>query len=350
MPKKLCYVHIGPHKTGTKAIQWFLREQRARLFAEGYFVPESGNIHGGHHAIARLLCGLQVRDRHRSAAAHFAQALAENPCEKVIVSSEALGELLRTHKYATAFFTRLRELDLEPKLVLFPRHQPQWINSRYVEVVKSFCQSDSFEVFAHKSTEQSNLGYAGLVEVAAVFDAKLIVRPFTGKTRESVVPAFLQAIGIDPVQFQSATIRRNEAAGPFSVSVARSVLRLLETSGMRLTWLQAERCKKKVAAYLKENDLADSGYCGLTTEMARCLAARWQADNDAFAQQVWGRPWATVFAADVAQEFTPNDFDLVRPDEETAFRLSRAVREVKALVDEALLDPALAVDAPWNKL
>ncbi len=84
--------------------------------------------------------------------------------------------------------------------------------------------------------------------------------------------------------------------------------------------------------------------------MARCLAARWQADNDAFAQQVWGRPWATVFAADVAQEFTPNDFDLVRPDEETAFRLSRAVREVKALVDEALLDPALAVDAPWNKL
>jgi len=29
----------------------------------------------------------------------------------------------------------------------------------------------------------------------------------------------------------------------------------------------------------------------------------------------------------------------VRPDEETAFRLSRAVREVKALVDEALLDP-----------
>ncbi len=48
--------------------------------------------------------------------------------------------------------------------------------------------------------------------------------------------------------------------------------------------------------------------------------------------------------------FTPNDFDLVQPDEETAFRLSRAVREVKALVDEALLAPALAVDAPWNKL
>ncbi|HVD94563.1 MAG TPA: hypothetical protein VNE84_00305, partial [Candidatus Limnocylindria bacterium] len=71
-------------------------------------------------------------------------------------------------------------------------------------------------------------------------------------------------------------------------------------------------------------------------------------DNDAFARRAWGRPWAEIFAADTAQEFTPNDFEMRRPDWFTARRLRRATREMKEIVDEVLLDPALAIEAPWN--
>jgi hypothetical protein len=71
-------------------------------------------------------------------------------------------------------------------------------------------------------------------------------------------------------------------------------------------------------------------------------------DNDAFAQRVWGRPWAESFAVDIGQEFTPNDFEMCRPDESTERRLGRAIREMTAIVEEILLDPALAVEAPWN--
>ena len=42
MAKRVCYIHIGPHKTGTTSIQWFLKENRAELLKHGYFVPESG--------------------------------------------------------------------------------------------------------------------------------------------------------------------------------------------------------------------------------------------------------------------------------------------------------------------
>jgi len=51
MAKRVCYIHIGPHKTGTTSIQWFLKENRAELLKHGYLVPESGSIHGGHHQL-----------------------------------------------------------------------------------------------------------------------------------------------------------------------------------------------------------------------------------------------------------------------------------------------------------
>jgi hypothetical protein len=347
MAKRVCYIHIGPTKTGTSSIQWFLKENRAELMKHGYFVPESGTNHGAHHAIARKLCGQELRDHEQSAATNFARALDGTPSEAVIISSEALEGLFRNHDYAKAFFTRIRELNLEPKLVLFPRNQPQRINSNYTEVVKTFRQSRPFEVFVQGVTRTLGFRYSPLIELADDYDTELIARPFTKKTiAHGVVPAFLRAVGLDPSQFRDPDVRRNEAAGPFTVGVARGVLRLI--GDKQLKWLQAMRCKAKLAAYLWEQGLADAGYCGLTTARARQIETELRPDNDAFAQRVWGRPWVEFFAADIGQEFTPNDFEMRRPDESTERRLERAIHEMTGIVKEILLDPALGVETPWN--
>ena len=58
MTKRICYIHVGPHKTGTSSIQWFLQENRAELLEHGYFVPESETKRGAHHALAE---GLRAR-------------------------------------------------------------------------------------------------------------------------------------------------------------------------------------------------------------------------------------------------------------------------------------------------
>ncbi len=70
-----------------------------------------------------------------------------------------------------------------------------------------------------------------------------------------MVAAVLQAIGIDSSQFPDTGLRRNAAAGPFTVSVARCVLRSISTRGTQLNWMQAERCKKTLLEYLQENGL-----------------------------------------------------------------------------------------------
>jgi hypothetical protein len=349
--KRVCYIHVGPHKTGTTSIQWFLQENRGALLKHGYFVPESGNIHGGHHPLVRQLCGQEVPERQQEAAARFARAIKDTVCEAVVISSEDLDGLLRKRSYASEFFNRIGELNLEPKLVFFPRNQSQLINSRYTEVVRGFHRSEPFEAFVQAETRHPTFRFSDLIALADAFNAKLIPHPFTeGTIARGVVPEFLRAIDIDPFQFQDTNIRRNQAAGPFTISVARDVLRSMDTSARELTWLQALRCGKKLTVYLDEIGLADSGYCGLTTALALHMEAEWRPDNDAFAQQAWGRCWAEVFAADIGREFKPNDFEICPPGWAIRRRLRRAVHEMQAIVQKILLDPALAVEAPWNDL
>src|SRR2546428_3275116 len=133
--KRVCYIHIGPHKTGTSEIQWFLKENRAELLKHGYFVPESGTARGAHHPLARDFCGEPVPERKKFAAAKFAHQLGKTRAGAVIISSEALAGLFRQPEYAQRFFARIVELNLQPKLLVFPRNQPQWINSRYADGV-----------------------------------------------------------------------------------------------------------------------------------------------------------------------------------------------------------------------
>ena len=349
MAKRVCYVHIGPHKTGTTSIQWFLKENRAELLKHGYFVPESRNISGGHHPLVRQLCGQAMPPHQRETVTRFASAIKDTSCEAIVISSETLDDLLVNQNCAGQFFSRMEEFNLKPKLVFFPRNQSQVLNSRYTEVIKAFHRSERFETFVQTEIRHPSFRYAHLIVLADAFKSELIAQPFTEETiTRGVVPEFLRAIDIDPAQFQDMDVRRNPSAGPFTVSVARDVLRSLGSEARGLTWLQASRCGKKFAAYLEERDLADSGYCGLTTALARHIETEWRPDNDAFAQAAWGKSWAEVFPDDVGREFKPNDFEVCAPGWAVRRRLRRAVRQMKTMVREILLDPALGIKAAWN--
>ena len=351
MGQRICYIHVGPHKTGTSAIQWFLKENRDKLLQLGYFVPESGTARGAHHPLARDLCGEALPERKKFAGAKFAHHVTNTSCDAVIISSEALAALFPEPEYAQRFFARIAELNLQPKLLVFPRNQPQWINSRYADAVRRCTLSESFESFAQRHTGWLSSLYGPFFALADTYKAELIARPFTTETlANNVVPTFLRAIGIDPEQFANVSVRRNEGAGPFTVAVLRGVARALVGAGTELKWRQATKCKSKLTDHLEKRGLADSGYCGLTTALARQLEELSRADNDAFAQRAWGAPWQEVFADDVGCEFQPNDFDVVPPDEVKQQLLAKTVTELMAMVEEILRDPGLAFDAPWNDL
>src|SRR5215469_3836293 len=122
MTKRICYIHVGPHKTGTTSIQWFLQENRDELLKDGYFVPEAETRRGAHHALAEGLAGLDVGKHREPLVARSVAAIAETSAQAIVISSEALEGLFRNRQNTKAFFDRITELNLQPKLILFPRN------------------------------------------------------------------------------------------------------------------------------------------------------------------------------------------------------------------------------------
>ena len=182
MRKRICYIHVGPHKSGTTSIQWFLQENRADLLKHGYFVPESEPKRGAHHALAEGLAGLDVGEHREPLVTKSIRAIAETAADAIIISSEALEGILESPKHAEVFFGQIRELNFEPKLVLFPRNQPQWINSSYAFSVRSFRRSDPFQSAALGFAQSPGSRFSRWVELANAHALELIARPFTKET------------------------------------------------------------------------------------------------------------------------------------------------------------------------
>lgn len=178
--------------------------------------------------LARQLCGLPVPEAHQQTASSFADAIKSVTCDAIVISSETLDSLLLDRNCGRRFFTRMEELHLEPRIVLFPRNQSQLLNSRYTQVIKGFERSDSFETFVRADIRHRSYRYSGFIALADAYRVKLIAAAFTENTLvRGVVIEFLKAIGTDSSQFQGTEVRRNPGAGPFTVGVARGVLRSL---------------------------------------------------------------------------------------------------------------------------
>ena len=313
-------------------------------------MPASGTARGGHHPLARKLCGHSLADHRELAVEKFVQQLRKIASDAVIISSETLAGLLQ-RECGEVFFRHISDLDLEPKLVLFPRHQPQWINSRYTEAARSCSFSESFETFAHDAAQRPSLRYSPFIELSRTYHAELIARPFNAETMaKGLVPTFLEAIGLDASQFGDTNVRRNPGVGPFTIAVGRGIARRVAATGRTFKWQHSAQCKSALLAYLEKNALADSGYCGLTTSLAHRIEEVCRDDNEAFAKTVWGVRWEEAFAGEVGQEFVANDFDVCPPDETTQRVLARSIDEMMPVVDEILRDATLASDAPWNDL
>jgi hypothetical protein len=110
MTKRICHIHVGPHKAGTTSIQWFFQENRTELLNDGYFVPESETKRGSHHALVEALAGLDVGEHREPLVAKSIAEIAGTPAQAIIISSEALEGLFRNRQNTKTFFNQIQEL------------------------------------------------------------------------------------------------------------------------------------------------------------------------------------------------------------------------------------------------
>lgn len=131
--KKL-FLHIGFHKTGTSALQYFLWNNRKLLKRYGVLYPEFGCGKGFSHGMLANIIKPNNNDARLDEYREKLYAeIDESDSGKVVISSEVFLESNNVAEAVRGFF-KGSQFDVE--IVVYVRNQIEWLESVYNEVVR----------------------------------------------------------------------------------------------------------------------------------------------------------------------------------------------------------------------
>jgi hypothetical protein len=130
------FIHIGTHKTGTTSIQRFLTAHSALLSLDHIYVPKSGRLLDGHHALAWELRGDSRNTAPPGQVKLLLRELAQVQHHRIVISSEDF-EYLQHYPIELHVFTEaIRALDIEPIFIVSFRNRADYLDSLIAELEK----------------------------------------------------------------------------------------------------------------------------------------------------------------------------------------------------------------------
>lgn len=307
--RRRCILHVGSPKTATSSVQSALKQNRRRFLRDGILVPRSGQtVSGSHRDLAFGLAGQGVPPEVEAADRELVREISRSDADTVLISSEFLWSILSKEVEARRLIGRLRALNLDVSVLLYVRHQPQYLNSMYQHEA-NFRQLRDFSTYLGSARRNlATHSHSRWLEFAQAHDVALLVRPFSAEVREAgVVQDFLATVGVSSPSRYDTAVDLRRSVGPFTVAVAQSLMRRIDDPES-LTEQQTPDCRHALRSELRRRNIVDHGYCGLTTGLAAEIEQDFRDDNARFAQAAWGKPWHEVFATDVGRHFEPNDY------------------------------------------
>lgn len=333
--ERICFLHAGGHKTGTTALQFYLHQNRGALLQAGYLVPKGGmSGRGAHHKLVRSIAGLPVPNDHQDCVRQLKEEVYQTQAPHLIVSSEFIERLLMFPDKTSTLIELLEQLGYRVHVVYYVRNQIQLLNSQYAQVSKSYALDLPFERFIHGNIARKSRSFLTILSSLDSLKIDRTIRPYTDSVRkQGIARDFLECIELGGFSTGHKEVRTNESVGPVSVQAARLSADAIPGGVRTLGQLQAAKCSQALRAALKKRRLVEQAYCGLTNDLAERIRHTYEADNEAFANQVWGNSWHDVFAEDDARDYLPNDLNMVE-----ATSLQKA--ELRALL--AILEPQIS--------
>jgi hypothetical protein len=139
MNGRLCYIHVGTHKTGTTSIQAFLRDNDERFGAHGVLIPRAGRGEdaAGHHNLTQELLTGNGFIAERGGLAEVAEELRRSDKPRACISSEDFSLVSRSPEALHALRDAIQAAGFIPVIVVYLRPQVSYCISIYAEIVKN---------------------------------------------------------------------------------------------------------------------------------------------------------------------------------------------------------------------
>ena len=307
------YLHCGPHKTGTSSIQRALRRSAGELQRQGVLVPGLGTVDGVSTGVFRGLgreldthsrC-LEEAPRWRSLAKDLGDGNAS-----IIISREGLSVHLLQAAKVQAIVDFFERRDIRVTFVALPRNHPEWLNSHYVQAVKSLTLDLNFSDFVDRAMRQDRFNYWKMFrQVIKNPKCRLLAMPFEAAAKAGLVQSFAALIGLAPDSLRAprASQIANSNPGAKTVFVARELAKHLEE--FPLPKERRNDLYLGLRAYALARRWNRDRYQGLDRDLAIRIQDRFRKSNTRFAAAVWGIAWDNGGEPSwpIRNEYQPND-------------------------------------------
>ena len=200
-------LHGGRHKSGTTALQKFLRTHSGLLERYGYYYPAFGIRGFGHHDVAGPLTRAAMRDKSdvaqsaRQKTASMLQAELSAQASIPVISSEGFQNCDPVD--VSRFFA-----NWDCKVVFYIREQVSYLLSAYAQKIHATLYTGTLEEFYYSEFRRGDYSLF-LKQWQKQFSDNLIVRVYDRSQLQgsNVVFDFCQQIlGIDPQALQGQTL------------------------------------------------------------------------------------------------------------------------------------------------
>lgn len=323
---RVCYIHIGPHKTGSSSIQQFLRINQEKLFERGLHHPivESRIERNSRHHDFVLKGGLDERGAILPGATLWQdldQVVAAGSHD-VVLSAEMFSLLFRKPRSLApihAYFTR-RGYAIE--IIAYFRDAPAWVNSWYVQAQKRLFGARSLGEFADVVINRLDPAHA-LAPYRQDAGFRISPVPFESAVAEGLEVDFVRRCGVTEVDDLVLKPLRNPNAGRKTVYVAQRIMKT--HAGNLKHHPNYEKVYRSFKRIWRKHGWDGDPYIGLDDDLCEQIRNRLADSNEQFSQRYFGRPWRDVCPP---KSYRRSVFSRSEADEDERQLVDRVIRRL----------------------
>lgn len=338
----LLVLHAGAEFCDGAIVQQELGTWASRL-------EELGVVTGGAHDTRSWReLGLGLVRGNGSAPAEGLLAKLAAGATAAVVSADALCDALHPPKRAEAFAARMREREIEVRVVVFVREQIGFINHLYTRRLLNLDTARGFPEFVSDPVPPHRFDYAASYgSVADTAGLDLVAHSYPDMLEHGPTNLLLRAAGVDEsvlTALPASGAAVDGEPGPVLVAATRLLHKRLRRQKMFEVRTKPElrELGRRLRETCAERNWDEGTFWGWDEDGASEAAEEYRLSNDLFAQFVWGTDWQEPFSSAPQQvtDLPGLEPDLVREIVDTVDGLVK-----EAVSGRAILAPTGGADA-----
>lgn len=295
------FLHAGPPKTGSTAIQRFFRDNAAIFRRQGLLRPVTGTAHRSHYHFDLVEAFQPHRGQHPLRTKLAAEIEAEGRPDRVFLSAEHFAAKLADAAYLDSLAGFCLGLGYRLHVVAYVRPPAPLLNSLYTQSVKSWRQVPDIDAFVRHEIGTGRHDYMRLfAKLRNRPDADLTLRPFSRSLlAEGITADLCNVMGLSASEGKLTADEEeaNVSPGPMTVAAFERLRRRISRDMPSLQREQLSPLTWPLVRAAGAQGWNDTKYGGISVETERLIAEAFHDANRDLARLHWKCAWDDAFTA-----------------------------------------------------